>query len=183
MNQNDSISKYNLQKKKVYLGVANVWNQGKGLFDFNEIANRLQPNEKLILVGLKKSQLRKIHPKILGIEKTESVYELVKLYNAADVFLNPTYIDNFPSTNIEALACGTPVVTYNTGGSPEAINNNTGMVIEKGNQGALLEAARSFTNFDKLEYQKACRQRAVNNFNKNQQFQKYLELYNQVNQN
>ena len=70
----------------------------------------------------------------MGICRTENVQELAALYSLADVFVNPTYVDNFPTTNIEALACGTPVVTYNAGGSSEAIDENTGILVTKGDK-------------------------------------------------
>ena len=68
----------------------------------------------------------------MGRARTDSTQQLAQYYTAADVFVNPTYEDTFPTTNLEALACGTPVVTYRTGGSPEAIDEHTGIVVAKG---------------------------------------------------
>ena len=86
-------------------------------------------------------------------------------------------MDNFPTTNVEALACGTPVVTYNTGGSPEAVSANTGIVIEKGNISQLYEAIQGIINKGKELYQRHCRQRAEVLFDKNARYQDYIELY------
>lgn len=86
----------------------------------------------IVLVGLNDKQIAALPEGVLGIKRTESVDQLAELYSLADVFVNPTYVDNFPTTNIEALACGTPVVTYRTGGSPEVIDEKTGMVVNQG---------------------------------------------------
>lgn len=101
---------------------------------------------------------------------------MAELYSLADVFVNPTYVENFPNTNIEALACGTPVVTYRTGGIPEAIDEKTGIVINQGNLSLLLTAVEYVTK-NKLFYSKACRERAVKCFNKQDRFYDYVELF------
>ena len=124
--------KHSIENKKIVLGVASVWSERKGLNDFIQLAECLPENYVIILIGLSKKQIEVLPSKIIGIARTESQTELVQYYSAADVFFNPTYEDNFPTTNIEALACGTPVITYNTGGSPEIIDENTGYVISAG---------------------------------------------------
>ena len=112
--------KYNCQGKKIVLGVAAVWDKRKGLNSFVELSKLLDDSYKIILVGLSKEQIEKLPKNIIGIERTNSVKELAELYTAADVFVNPTLEDNYPTTNLEAIACGTPVVTFDTGGSPES---------------------------------------------------------------
>ena len=97
----------------------------------------------------------------------------------ADVFVNPTYSDNFPTTNIEALACGTPVITYETGGSPEAIDEKTGIVVEQGNINQLKEAIELVAK-DKNKYTENCRERAVNLYNKQDRFNDYIKLFNSL---
>ena len=92
----------------------------------------LSENIQVVLVGLNNQQSKALPKGIKGIARTESIQELAGLYSVASVFVNPTYVDNFPTTNIEALACGTPVITYDTGGSPEAIDEQTGVDAEKG---------------------------------------------------
>lgn len=112
--------KYNCQGKKIVLGVAAVWDKRKGLNSFIELSKKLDNSYQIILVGLSKEQIEKIPSNIIGIERTNSPRELAELYTAADVFVNPTLEDNYPTTNIEAIACGTPVITYETGGSTES---------------------------------------------------------------
>ena len=105
---------------KVVLGVASVWDRRKGLEDFLKLSKLLDEKYKIVLIGLNKKQIEKLPNNILGIERTENIQELVAWYSAADVFVNPTYEDNYPTTNLEAIACGTPVITYDTGGSGES---------------------------------------------------------------
>ena len=56
--------------------------------------------------------------------------ELAEIYTAADVFLNLTYEDNYPTVNLESQACGTPCITYRTGGSVESVPTEN--VVEQG---------------------------------------------------
>ena len=88
---------------------------------------------------------------------------------------NPPYQDNFPTTNLEALACGTPVITYRTGGSPEAVDEKTGIVVEQGDIDGLTAAIRQLriTPLSSSD----CRKRAEEHFDKNKCFEKYIELY------
>lgn len=160
------------------LGVAAVWDRRKGLNDFLELRRRLSFDYEIVLVGLSKEQIASLPAGIKGISRTANIDELVKLYSKADVFVNPTYSDNFPTTNIEALACGTPVITYNTGGSPEAIDENTGVVVPQGNIGALVDAIINMRR-NPLSSED-CRNRAVNVFNKTKCFEKYIRLYERL---
>lgn len=105
------------------MGVAAVWDARKGLNDFIELRHRLPENYQIKLVGLSNNQIKNLPDGILGISRTTNMEELAQIYSESTVLVNPTYSDNFPTTNIEALACGTPIVTYNTGGSPEAIDD------------------------------------------------------------
>ena len=170
-------NKYDLANKFVILGVASVWDSRKGLNDFLELNTRLMSNEVIILIGLTLKQKKSLPNNIIGIERTENISELVEFYSTADVFVNPTWEDNFPTTNIEALACGTPVITYNTGGSPEAISKETGFSITKGSLNELREKLDTIKMNGKSHYKEACRKRAMDNFNKNERYQEYIDLY------
>lgn len=122
--------KYNLLGKYVILGVAAIWDKRKGLDDFVKLSKLLDERYKVILVGLTGEQIKALPDAIIGMERTNSVAELAELYAMADVFVNPTYEDNYPTTNLEAISCGTPVITYNTGGSPESVPKQN--VVPKG---------------------------------------------------
>ncbi|WP_313380630.1 glycosyltransferase [Proteiniphilum saccharofermentans] len=169
--------KYNLEGKFILTGVAGVWSPRKGLHDFIEISSRLSFDCQIVLVGLSRKQIRTLPKNIIGIEQTESINQLAEIYSTSDVFLNLTYEDNFPTTNIEALACGTPVITYRTGGSPEAITPDTGFVIDKGDLLSLRKTIDTIKGKGKESYTKACRLRAETMFNKNDRYNEYIELY------
>ena len=124
--------KYQLGDKKVVLGVAAIWDERKGFNDFLRLRDLLDNSYQIILIGLNKYQISVLPEGILGILRTDSVDQLVQFYSMADVFFNPTYEDNYPTTNLEAIACGTPVITYDTGGSGESAKM-FGRIVEKGN--------------------------------------------------
>ena len=160
------------------LGVSNEWSERKGLADFIKLSDMLPSNVKVTIVGLTKSQIKMLPKNIKGLERTGSIQELVDLYSNADVFVNPTYSDTFPTVNLEALACGTPVITYRTGGSPEAIDEETGIVVEQGDFIGLTDAVTRLIS-NPLSREK-CRSRAERYFDKNKCFEKYLELYDKL---
>ncbi len=167
-------------KKRMILGVSNVWPHYKGLQDFVELRRIIPDNIDICLVGLSKKQIDSLPMGIQGIERTQHIGELVNLYSEASVFVNPTHNDTFPTVNLEALACGTPVVTYRTGGSPEAVDKYTGIVVEKGNVNALADAIMMVLNNPDDFTPENCRKRAEQNFNKDIQFGKYIDLYESI---
>lgn len=118
----DFRQRYSLEDKKIVLGVSFAWQEPrKGLKDLIELRALLPGDYAIVLVGLTDELQKTLPPGILGLGKTGSREELAEIYTAADVFVNPTHEDNYPTVNLEAQACGTPVITYNTGGSPESV--------------------------------------------------------------
>lgn len=114
------LARYKLDKYKVILGVASPWSERKGFKDFIKLSKIISDDYRILLVGLDRKQIDKLPSNIIGLERTNNIDELAELYSASFVFVNPTYEDNYPTTNIEAVACGTPVITYDTGGSVES---------------------------------------------------------------
>ena len=108
--------------RKIVLGVSNIWTEKKGYDDFLKLANLID-NEKyqIVMVGLSKKQMKEIPNNIYGIERTADINELRRIYSDAYVLFNPTKEDNYPTVNIEAQACGTPVATYDVGGCSETL--------------------------------------------------------------
>lgn len=168
------------KEKFVILGVANVWDQRKGLADFIKLSDTLSDRYKIILIGLSEKQIKSLPINIQGIRRTENINQLIELYSMADVFINPTWEDNFPTTNIEALACGTPVITYRTGGSPEAIDSNTGIVVEQGDVQGLKKAIETIRTSSDRFTPELCRGRAEKYFNQDDRFEEYFELYETI---
>ena len=148
----------------------------KGRREFIEMAG----NEacQIILVGLTPEQAKGLPDNIIVVNRTSSQRELAQYYTAADVLLNPTYNDTFPTVNLEALACGTPVITYRTGGSPEAIDEKTGWVVPKGDVASVAWLVSGFRfQVSGSAMREACRKRAEEHFDKDRCFEKYIALY------
>ena len=167
-----------IQKIFKVLAVSNVWNKDKGIDDILTLRNLLAEDYTMTIVGLNEKQLKKLPLGIKGIQRTQNVQELVKLYSEAAVLINPTYADTFPTVNLEALACGTPVITYRTGGSPEAIDERTGVVVEQGDVNGLVEAIYRMKEYHLSSDD--CRKRAEECFDKDKCFEKYVELYEKL---
>lgn len=129
--ENDFRQHYKLEEEYLILGVSNVWNKEKGLNDFINLSDKIPDTCRIVMVGLNDIQIKNLPPNILGIKKTNSVKELSYIYSACDVFLNLTYCDNYPTTNLEARLCGLPIITYETGGSPESAGKDA-IVVKKG---------------------------------------------------
>ena len=179
--QNEALkNKIGAQHKHIILGVASIWDRRKGLNDFLKLAAILNSTEVIVLVGLPIEIIKTLPANIIGIKRTESMDELVALYSMATVFINPTWVDNFPTTNIEALATGTPVITYNTGGSIEAIDDTTGFVVAQGDIEGLKNCIEKIKLVGKHFYTTHCRQRAEALFNEKERFTEYYQLYSTV---
>ena len=164
------------KEKYRIIGVALPWSKAKGIDDYFKLRELLSREEyDIIMVGLSKEQMKTLPKGIIGIERTHNVEELVDLYSSSNVLVNTTYADNFPTVNLEALACGTPVITYRTGGSPEAVDEKTGLVVEQGDINALVDAIRRMKEHPLSSAD--CRKRADEHFNKDKCFEKYIELY------
>ena len=171
----DIREKYNIKNKYVILGVAFEWNDNKGLDVFIELSKKLSKKYEIILVGVSDKLKKKLPDRIIGISKTNSQVELAQFYSMADVFVNPTREDTFPTVNIESIACGTPVVSFKTGGSPEILDNTCGIVVEK-NDTLELERAVKYICINKPFSVQKCVTRAKS-FNKDEKFLMYLKLY------
>lgn len=168
------ISKYHIPDKKIVLGLASTWGDRKGESDFIRLAAMLPPEYVVVMVGLSSQKIKKLPSNVIGIEHTENVEDLVDIYNTAEIFLNLTYEDNFPTTNLEAMACGTSVLTYRTGGSPESITKESGYVVPVGD----VQAVRDIVVAHRKNHQTilACRENALK-YDKNDRFNEYVELY------
>lgn len=167
--------------KYCVLGVSGVWTKEKGLDDIILLRELLDRDSyEILLVGLNAEQIEKLPEGIKGLQRTESIAELASLYSNANVLINPTYADTFPTVNLEALACGTPVVTYRTGGSPEAVNEKTGIVVEQGDIKALACAIMSICSTNRNQLALDCRCRAENEFDRNERYADYLNVYRDV---
>lgn len=171
----DFRKKYALTGKKILLGVAFDWGKRKGLDVFIQLAKRLPDDFRIVLVGTNDQIDAMLPQNMISIHRTNNQKELAEIYTAADVFVNPTREENYPTVNMEALACGTPVVTFRTGGSPEIIDETCGCSVEKNDTDALLEQVLRVCR-ERPYTKEACLKRAKN-FNANDRFDEYIQLY------
>ena len=169
--------KYGLGDRNIILGLASIWSKEKGWDDFVKMSEMLNEDEVIVMVGVSEEQQKRLPRNIVAIRRTENVRQLAELYSAATAFVNPTWQDNYPTVNLEAIACGTPVVTYRTGGSIEVITEDTGRIVEQGDVAGLLKAVREIAEKGKVQYTAKCRAFALENFCKEDRYADYLKLY------
>jgi glycosyltransferase involved in cell wall biosynthesis len=174
----DFRQKYHCQDRYILLGVAFDWNRSKGLDVFLELNKRLSDRFQIVLVGTNEELDNTLPQSIISIHRTSSPQELAQIYSCADLFVNPTREDTFPTVNMEALACGTPVLTFRTGGSPEIPDDSCGSVVQVDDLDALEQEILRIAK-DAPYSKEACLKRA-SNFDKNDRYQEYIMLYHQL---
>ena len=170
---------HHCEDKFIILGVSSVWNNSKGLDVFCELASRLDSTYQIILVGTNNKIDSVLPSNIISIHKTQNQEELAEYYSIADLFLNPTRADNYPTVNLEAITCGTPVMTFNTGGSPESAGMIDDMIIKSNTvEETVAKIQRFAMNRDKY------RDRYTSlriEYDERKCYEKYLELYSSIN--
>lgn len=167
--------KYNLQDKYILLGVSFGWDERKGVDVFIELSRRLGDKYKIVLVGTDDNVDKKLSNNIISVHRTNDPIELAEIYSTADIFVNPTREENYPTVNMEALACGTPVITFETGGSPEIIDKMCGCVVSCDDIDTLEKKIIEITS-QELYSLNDCLKRAKH-FNENDKYNEYLKVY------
>lgn len=169
--ESDFRERYGLEDKFIVLGVASVWDRRKGLNYFVELSEKLDDNYRVVVVGVTEKQKEELPKNMIGITKTNNVKELVEIYSTADVFVNPTLEDNFPTTNLESLACSTPVITFNTGGSVECVVEGCGKIVKS----KTISEVISYISEEKVSYN-LCSEKAKE-YNKIIKYSEYIAVY------
>lgn len=163
--------------KFVIMGMANKWLYEENIETFHYIVENLSDDELILLVGCPEKQRKGLPNKVVGVPFSDSDF-LAQLYSRADVFVNLTKVDTYPTVNMEALACGTPVVTFDSGGSKECIiPGETGYVAKFGDKEAILHSIHHVRENGKSRYACLCREYAIANCDKNRCYYEYLKLY------
>lgn len=166
-------------EKHIILGVSFAWGYRKGLDCFVEIAEKLGEQYQIVLVGTDDEIDKNLPHNIISIHRTQNQKELAEVYSAADVFVMPTREENYPTVNMEAIACGTPVVTFDTGGSPEMLDDKTGIVVKANDIEATKKAIKDICEKKKCndeEYIVAYSKKS----DMKKRFAEYIELYANV---
>lgn len=166
-------------EKHIILGVSFAWGYRKGLDCFVEMAEKLGEQYQIVLVGTDDEIDRNLPHNIISIHRTQNQKELAEVYSAADVFVMPTREENYPTVNMEAIACGTPVVTFDTGGSPEMLDDKTGIVVEANDIEATKKAIKDICEKKKCNDEKYIVAYSKN-FDMKKRFAEYIELYANV---
>lgn len=175
--ESDFREKYGISAdKKILLGVAFGWGVRKGLDVFIELYNRLSAEKyQIVLVGTDKKTDKQLPKGIISIHRTQNQTELAEIYSAADLFVNPTREDNYPTVNMEAIACGTPVLTFRTGGSPEMVTEKTGSVVDCDDIVALESEVKRICETSPFNKEDCIE--SAKKFDENERFLEYIELY------
>lgn len=171
-------SKYNCENKFILLGVAFDWGERKGLDVFLELAKRLEDSFQIVLVGTNEELDKKLPKNIISIHRTHDQIELAQIYTAADLFVNPTREDNYPTVNMEAIACGTPVLTFRTGGSPEIPDESCGSTVDCDDIDTFEQEIRRISRENPYPQSKCLAHGKT--FDKNERFREYIALYDKV---
>lgn len=179
--ESDFRKKYALENKYIVLGVAFGWGRRKGLDVFVELEKRFDKEKyKIVLVGTDDNIDKLLPDNIISIHRTQNQTELAEIYTAADVFANPTREENYPTVNMESVACGTPVVTFNTGGSPEMLDETCGAAVAKDDNDAMYNEIIRICEAKPYSME-ACIKKAKG-FDKNEKFGEYIRLYEVLNE-
>ena len=174
--ESDFRQKHGLGDKYMLLGVADSWGARKGLDVLVELSKRLDATKyQIVLVGTNEDVDKQLPDNIISVHRTQDQKELAEIYTAADLFVNPTREENYPTVNMESIACGTPVLTFRTGGSPEIPDETCGEAVDRDDIDAL-EAEIVRITKEKPFSQEACLQRAKA-FDKDKLFREYVNLY------
>ncbi|MDR1598280.1 MAG: glycosyltransferase [Oscillospiraceae bacterium] len=170
-----------INARPMVLAVASPFDHRKGFGDTVSVAQSI-PEADTVMVGLTSKQIRGLpkNSNIRGVQRTESRDELVALYRKADVLINTTREDTYPTINMEAMACGTPVAAYDTGGCAEQLSEDTGTLVRVGDTLGMVEAVRGLIARPRGETRGACRARAVSVFDRTDAMGRYVDLYNQL---
>lgn len=168
-----------LKEKKMVLGVAFGWGYRKGLDVFVELSKRLPEVFQIVLVGTDFAVDSVLPQNIVSIHRTHDRQELAKIYSAADVFVNPTREENYPTVNMESIACGTPVVTFDTGGCAEIVDSDTGVVVPYNDIDAMEKEIYRVCANDAYEWKEKCRMQAKK-FDMYNRFEEYVDLYDSI---
>lgn len=170
--------KYSIPKdKNVLLACATSWSNNKGFLDYIKLSKMLNKDYVIVLVGLPSKLIKKLPNNIIGIPITYDIEELAKLYSLSSIVLNLSKQESFGKTTVEGLACGTPGIVYDVTASPELIDSETGIVVQKDDISQVCEAIYEIERWNKSNLQIKCRDRAKSFFDKNINFMKYIDLY------
>lgn len=177
--QMDCKKEKGVEGKFVILGVASRWDESKGLSRFIELTDLLDDDSRIVLIGAHDGKEEK-NSKIIWIPPVLEMEELMRYYIMADAFVTMSYEESFGKVSAEALACGTPVVCFDSTANAEVVGSGCGHVVKKGDMEGLYAALEKIRRQGKEYYSESCRQYAADNFNRSRNVNQYIKLYKEI---
>lgn len=161
--------------------VDSLKNSRKGFDLLTEALLNLE-NIKITVLVIGKGEIPAIDTvKIISLGEIQSFSEMAKYYSIADVFVLPSREDNLPNVMLEAFACGTPIIGFNTGGIAEhTIENVTGILADEMTAESLTNAIEKFYLTRDIYNSSVIRKYAEDNFSYGKQVYSYIELYGEI---
>ncbi len=173
-----------LKDKYVILGPASKWLLPVNREVLSRFVQQMQPDEVLLLFGISTnrqlSYLNSINlpkDKIRTYGYTKNREELAQLYTMADCFANTTREDSMSLINVEAQACGTPVVTFDQTGPKETVDNKNSFSVLVGNVDKLYDAIHKVRQQHTKTKQQELLRFVANNYEVKATYQKYIDLF------
>lgn len=171
---------YGIEKKYILLSAAANWSSAKGWNDYIKLSSLLPNDCVIMMLGVTEKQRNELPDKIISVPRQEEKEKLAEYYSMADILLNFSYQETFGMTVAEAMACGTPAISYDRTACPEVVSPDTGIVVEAGNMEQILNAITIIKKNGKSYYSKSCRQRVIDNFDFKKVNRKYFEIYDDI---
>lgn len=186
LNKQTVRQKYNIPNNKRILlfSAHNADSPYKGLKYLLSALEQLENNEKyyLLIIGDTEGLQFDTQIEILKLGYVKSEHTMNELYCAADLFILPSMADTFPLVSLEAMASGTPVLAFRTGGIAEAVEEEVGWCVRAGDSVELKNQIEYiFNNPQLLDYKTGkCREYIENNFSETIMLNKYKQLYDEI---
>ncbi len=176
----DFRKKHKLEDKFLILALANKWFRPINKKTFDYVCENLPDDSVIVMLGCTESQRQGLPANVLPLDFIKDRDELRKVYSACDVFANCTREESFSLVNVEAQSCGTPVVTYRNTGAQETVDNKCSFSIENGNEKEFFEAIMKIKELGKKELSNDCVKWVKENFDRDENYMKYIELYKAI---
>ena len=176
----DVRKKYNSEDKFVILAPANKMLSPVNKVVFEKVVESIDENTVMWLLACPKDKRGDLSNNVIPIDFVTEREELIKLYSAADVMLNPTREESLSLLNVECMSCGTPVITFKNTGVKETVDNHSSFAVENEDTKAILVKLNEIKEKGKAYYSADCRKNVAEKFEKKKNYNRYIELYTEI---
>ena len=173
----DFRQRHNLEDKFLILALANKWLKPINKKTLDYVTQNLPDDSVIVMLGCTEAQKQSLPPNVLPLDFIKDRQELIKIYSACDVFANCTREESFSLVNVEAQSCGTPVVTYRNTGAQETVDNKCSFSVENGNEKEFFDAIMKIKEQGKQAFSDDCIKWVKASFDRDENYEKYIELY------